>query len=803
MKAHPEGPEASEPGRPGDVRSLTEDPPRSATALQDALSTPRAPTAALHRGTIMRLQGGAGNAAVSRLLARSPARSSGPTTGTRAAPGPAPVGAGVTANAGTLLATPGGSDGATGTRTTPPPPRAPDSPSSPAPSPALSDGATAPPGPAQASGDLGPLSALGGLRDVRPSAFTQHLAGAAGLVPTALAGEQSASALPALPAPTGLAPGAPAAGPAAPTIGDQAPPTVSAPSQGGDRPDPGVADQWASGGTAAVHRAAAEGDAPAPKLGGSLSPTVSPVALPEVTLPAGGPVGTAPAGPTPADPREAAALDAAAGTPVHQLVGRLLAPAGAAGAAHRAEATQARTAAQTQIANLGTDATARQHAVRASADQEVLHEHAQWTTSRETIVQAHAADISSVAGGTKTEISQTVRAGRRAGGRPAHRGGRQRRRLEWRPLGPRQARRLRRGRRRQGCRHGGRRGHRRHHRRRPQPRHRPAHPARERRPPARVRRGHRPARRRRPRLGRDARRRGPRATGDHPARPRRDRRRTAPVGRGRGTAEAELGPARRRRQIGVRRRSRRRPQDRRRPGEGQGDPQAPRQPAAQVHHRRLRGRPEEDRGPAGGQGRAARREGPRHGSGPRAPAGRRARSPADHPAAARAVDHGDGGGRLLRDGRQPGEGRRRLLRGPLAADPRQRHLAAHLADGDLHRGVPRAVGGAQRRLGTGTGAGPARPLSRDRASAHQHRQRRPRLHRDLGGPDRARGWSRRRVRHGGHLLRGQHGDDPGRSRPRPGPAAEVLAQRHPRRRQAGTRCRSTRGCTRRPASARS
>ena len=93
---------------------------------------------------------------------------------------------------------------------------------------------------------------------------------------------------------------------------------------------------------------------------------------------------------------------------MHQLVGRLLAPAGAAGAAHRAEATQARTAAQTQIANLGTDATARQQAVRASADQEVLHEHAQWTTSRETIVQAHAADISSVAGGTKADISQTV-----------------------------------------------------------------------------------------------------------------------------------------------------------------------------------------------------------------------------------------------------------------------------------------------------------------------------------------------------------------------------------------------------------
>ena len=183
---------------------------------------------------------------------------------------------------------------------------------------------------------------------------------------------------------------------------------MSAPSQGGDRPDPGVADQWAAGGTAAVHRAAAQGDAPPPTPGGSLHPTVEPAALPEVTLPAGGPIGTAPAGPAPDGPREAAALDAAAGTPVHHLAGQLLTPAGAAGAAHRAEAALAHTSARTQVADIGTDAAARQQAVRASADQELLHEHAQWTTSRENIVQAHAADISSVAGGTKADISQTV-----------------------------------------------------------------------------------------------------------------------------------------------------------------------------------------------------------------------------------------------------------------------------------------------------------------------------------------------------------------------------------------------------------
>jgi len=227
----------------------------------------------------------------------------------------------------------------------------------------------------------------------------------AGLVPPALAGEQSAGALPGRSAPTGLAPEAPVALPAGPTIGDQAAPAVAP--RGGD-PDPGAADQWAEGGTAAVHRAAAEGAAPAPRPGAALSPDVAPVALPEVTLPAVGPVGTAPAGPAPANAQEAAALNAAAGAPVHQLVGRLLAPASAAGAAHRAEAAQARAATQTEIADLGTDASARQQAVRASADQEVQHEHALWTTSRETIVREHTAGISSIAGGTKTEISRTV-----------------------------------------------------------------------------------------------------------------------------------------------------------------------------------------------------------------------------------------------------------------------------------------------------------------------------------------------------------------------------------------------------------
>jgi hypothetical protein len=393
----------------------------------------------------MRLQSGAGNAAVSRLLARGPARSSGPTTGNRPGPGPAraveagtsgtsetestpsvddgadrgiasvqrlgtaappsggrppvPVSAGTATDVGTPLATPVDSDGASGVGG-----------SSPAPLPAPSleashRGSTAPAEPAQASGDLGPLSALGGLRDARPSAFAQQLAGVAGLVPPALAGEQSAGALPGRSAPTGLAPEAPVALPAGPTIGDQAAPAVAP--RGGD-PDPGAADQWAEGGTAAVHRAAAEGAAPAPRPGAALSPDVAPVALPEVTLPAVGTVGTAPAGPAPANAQEAAALNAAAGAPVHQLVGRLLAPASAAGAAHRAEAAQARAATQTEIADLGTDASARQQAVRASADQEVQHEHALWTTSRETIVREHTAGISSIAGGTKTEISRTV-----------------------------------------------------------------------------------------------------------------------------------------------------------------------------------------------------------------------------------------------------------------------------------------------------------------------------------------------------------------------------------------------------------
>src|SRR3954454_18134409 len=197
----------------------------------------------------MRLQSGAGNAAVSRLLARGPARSSGTTTGNRPGPGPAraveagtsgtsetestpsvddgadrgiasvqrlgtaappsggrppvPVSAGTATDVGTPLATPVDSDGASGVGG-----------SSPAPLPAPSleashRGSTAPAEPAQASGDLGPLSALGGLRDARPSAFAQQLAGVAGLVPPALAGEQSAGALPGRSAPTGLAPEAP------------------------------------------------------------------------------------------------------------------------------------------------------------------------------------------------------------------------------------------------------------------------------------------------------------------------------------------------------------------------------------------------------------------------------------------------------------------------------------------------------------------------------------------------------------------------------------------------------------------
>src|SRR4051812_37796998 len=279
----------------------------------------------------MRLQSGAGNAAVSRLLARGPARSSGPTTGNRPGPGPAraveagtsgtsetestpsvddgadrgiasvqrlgtaappsggrppvPVSAGTAPDVGTPLATPVDSDGASGVGG-----------SSPAPLPAPSleashRGSTAPAEPAQASGDLGPLSALGGLRDARPSAFAQQLAGVAGLVPPPLAGEQSAGALPGRSAPTRLAPqapvalpaGAPARGPGGaagappgggpaggPPAGAGGPPGGGPPRRGGGRRGGGgrprgVPPRGGGGGRAGAAAAARVGPRPPPR----------------------------------------------------------------------------------------------------------------------------------------------------------------------------------------------------------------------------------------------------------------------------------------------------------------------------------------------------------------------------------------------------------------------------------------------------------------------------------------------------------------------------------------------------------
>ena len=443
------------------MRADRVDPTESAArerVLAERAADPAAPRRPPDPVGLLRLQATVGNGAVSRMLRPSP-RKSGPVRSGPARSGHVvpvqrleqPPGARTSglpdaapASAGPSGAAPvPGARSAAGTATEPLPataavPPAPAVPSLPSvnppgapaatPGPATSRPEQADPGPltvpSPASGTpggaapTGPLGFLGGLVGLAPSAFGAGLVAttAAGL--GALAAHQSElqEALPARPAPTGLAPGpagAPGAG-AEPPLPEPTVPDIPVPAVGGPdggAADPAVADRWSAAGTSAIAGGAASVRVDRPDVAAAARPAVDAASLPSARL-------TAPEVAAPPVPgaavrpagAQAAVLDANGAGEVAGRVGALLAPASAASAAHSGAVAATRDDAHGRVAEVQADTLARQQAATRAADDQVGVLQEGWAAQRGAIVGEHSAAVREEAGQVRAEAAQTMAA---------------------------------------------------------------------------------------------------------------------------------------------------------------------------------------------------------------------------------------------------------------------------------------------------------------------------------------------------------------------------------------------------------
>ena len=278
--------------------------------------------------------------------------------------------------------------------------------------------ATAPGGPtgngAAATAPSGPLSFLGGVSTAAPSTLGAAVTTAAAAAPAAMdAGRaQLADQLPDQQAPTGLPPGEaadlPRAEPVQPQPVDRPSPAPGNLGPSGP-PDPALADQWASTGTASITAVAGSATVPAPDVSGTVHPDAYPDRLTAPVLD-GAPVitaGQAAAGGLPGG-EAAAALDATMGPELAGALPTVLAPAGTVDAAHSVAVATVGAQTKAQIQAAESDTTGQQRAAVAAAQAGVTGLQTSFGAEKAGIVDAHRSALATESGQVKAEAARTI-----------------------------------------------------------------------------------------------------------------------------------------------------------------------------------------------------------------------------------------------------------------------------------------------------------------------------------------------------------------------------------------------------------